>query len=524
MKINFILCAGVIALALTIQSETQAQAPQLNRFVEGVDAVERLMPADQAVAQLNDPWGALVLRKGVFPNSVDEVLAAINGLSQGGPGLPAQSSFFISESGEIPANASPAPQREFRMVITRAAANDSAMILISAPAGDRSGFIEVMSWDPSKQAFNFYRRPRAPSWDWKGDTNSAFQAGSLGNGCFACHVHGAPIMKELRRPWNNWHSEVASIPPEAIPDKTIATSPLFTQRSGANKLEPVLAGWINKTVNARIAAAAKSGTLSAAPALLRPLFETTTVNLDSSNTQSTSRSSALDLPYSFFLYNDLLSNVLNIDLSPLGVRPTVDRSLYQAALTKFDFHLADGTFSRPGDTFFAFFVPVASFADTQTVGQLIKQNVVTWHFAASVAMVDFPNPVYSPLRSRLLQYVPASAPAGGNDFCQAIADKILAAAATLPADSAERRFADYWNLSDDDLKARIAKDLTDYFAAVRKQLGTPEGVDDYTRLAQSRRDRFAQSALDESELQLLLPKTNIPPADLRMNADGTVTP
>jgi len=169
-------------------------------------------------------------------------------------------------------------------------------------------------------------------------------------------------------------------------------------------------------------------------------------------------------------------------------------------------------------------VPVAAFADTQTVDQLIKQSVVTWHFATSVAMVDFPNPVFSALRSSLLQYVPASAPAGGKDFCQAIADKILAATATLPADSAEGRFADYWNLSEDQLKARAAKDLADYFASVRQRLGTSDGFDDYTRLAQSRRDRFAQSDLDESELKLLLPKTNIPTADLRMNADGTVTP
>ena len=46
---------------------------------------------------------------------------------------------------------------------------------MSTPAGDRSDFIELMSWDESKKAFNFYRRPRAPSWDWKGDTNAAFE-------------------------------------------------------------------------------------------------------------------------------------------------------------------------------------------------------------------------------------------------------------------------------------------------------------------------------------------------------------
>ena len=94
----------------------------------------------------------------------------------------------------------------------------------------------------------------------------------------------------------------------------------------------------------------------------------------------------------------------------------------------------------------------------------------------------------------------------------------------MPADSAERRFADYWNLSDDDLRARAATDLANYFAAVRQQLMKQAGFDDYIRLAQSRRNRFSQSDLDESELKLLLPKTNLKPTDLRMNVDGTVTP
>lgn len=529
MKRRLVICVAAATLVCAIHTDSKSQDPpaQLNRFVEGVDPDETPMPADQAAAELNDPWGVLVLRKGVFPNTIEDALKAIDGLGQCTSTEDKDSNFFVSESGRIPANVVPGPGREFRMVICRTVPNTSSVIFMSTPAGDRSGFIELMSWDESKKAFNFYRRPRAPSWDWKGDTNAAFATGSAGNGCFACHVHGVPLIKELHRPWNNWQSEVSTIPPEAIPDQTIRDGPLFTRRSDFNLLGPFISNWMRIGVAAHVAAAVKGGTLSAAPDLLRPLFETTIVNLDSSQSESVSfRNLPLDLPFSFFLNNDLLGNVLEIDLSGLGTSPTVARNLYQAALTKFDFHLGDDTtgFSRPGDTFFAFFVPVAAFADTLTVDQLIKLNAVTWHFATSVAMVDFPNPVFSALRSSLLQYVPASAPAGGKDFCQTIADKILAAAATLPADSAERRFADYWNLSDDGLKARAAKDLADYFASVRQRLGTSDGFDDYTRLAQSRRDRFAQSDLDESELKLLLPKTNIPPADLRMNADGTVTP
>ena len=529
MKLRLFLCVVAATLVCAIHTDSKSQDPpaQLNRFVEGIDSDETPMPADQAAAELNDPWGALVLGKGVFPNTIEDALKAIDGLGQCTSSQDKDSNFFVSESGRIPANVVPGPGREFRMVICRTVPNTSSVIFMSTPAGDRSGFIELMSWDESKKAFNFYRRPRRPSWDWKGDTNAAFATGSAGNGCFACHVHGVPLIKELHRPWNNWQSEVSTIPPEVIPDQTIRDGPLFTRRSDFNQLERFISDWMRIGVTAHVAATVKDGTLSAASDLLRPLFETTTVNLDSSQSESVSfKNLPIDLPFSFFLNNDLLGNVLDIDLSGLGTSPTVARNLYQAALTKFDFHLADDTtgFSRPGDTFFAVFVPVAAFADTQTVDQLIKQHIVTWHFATSVAMVDFPNPVFSTLRSSLLKYVPASAPTGGEGFCQAIADKILAAAATLPADSAERRFADYWNLSDDDLRARAATDLANYFAAVRQQLMKQAGFDDYIRLAQSRRNRFSQSDLDESELKLLLPKTNLKPTDLRMNVDGTVTP
>jgi hypothetical protein len=528
------LTLGAASLAVTIVLATfsvgrsQDTPPQILRFVEGVDSTATAMPAGDIAAELNDPWGALVLRKGVFPANIDEVLAAIKQLDQGGAGLPLQSSFFVSESGQIPANAVPAPQREFRMVISRTAANGSSIVLVSAPAGDRTGFIELMSWDTTKQAFNFYRRPRTPDWVWKGDSRSAFQAGSAGQGCFACHVHGVPIMKELHRPWNNWNSQAANIPPDVIPED-IRTSLLFQKppdgtKKGAEELESLLQGWITTGIAARVTGVMKSGTLTAAQDLVRPLFETTTVNLASSNAISAGRSMTLDLPMDFFINAKVLSD-LSIDLPP-GPTPSVARSLYQATLTKFGFILADDTFSRNGDTYFAFFVPVPSYADTQTIAQLIAQNVVTRHFATSVAMVDFPNPVYSAGRSRLLQYVPATAAvqAGGTDLSDRTALAIMQAAKNLPADSPEQRFAANWKLTSDRLKAQAAEQLKAYLDAVRAKLTTQVGFDDYIRLAQSRRNRFADSAVNESELKLLLPKTDIPRAELRMNADGSVTP
>src|SRR5689334_20389978 len=115
---NFILCAGVIAVAVAAYSGARSQSPsaQINRFIEGIDADEQPMSKDEADAQLKDPWG-VVLRERArnaekFPANLKEVLAAVP--------LPNQSSFFVSETGQIPVDASAEGlQREFRVVVSR---------------------------------------------------------------------------------------------------------------------------------------------------------------------------------------------------------------------------------------------------------------------------------------------------------------------------------------------------------------------------------------------------------------------
>ena len=61
---------------------------------------------------------------------------------------------------------------------------------------------------------------------------------------------------------------------------------------------------------------------------------------------------------------------------------------------------------------------------------MIAQGVITDHFALSVLLVDFPNPVYSPLRAGLWKYVPASALVKGSvsDLPEQTAQAIAAAA------------------------------------------------------------------------------------------------
>ncbi len=155
---------------------------------------------------------------------------------------------------------------------------------------------------------------------------------------------------------------------------------------------------------------------------------------------------------------------------------------------------------------------------------MIAQSVISDHFALSVQMVDFTSPVYSALRASLWKYVPATARVkeSASDLAERTALKIAAAAPSTPMNSAERQFVDNWNKTREQLRTDAEKRIQDYQTALLPWLKTQEGVNDFTRLAESRRQRFAGSPLNE--FPLLLPRTNLPAdLDLRMNADGSVS-
>lgn len=481
-----------------------------------------MQPADVA-AQLNDPWAALVLRKGTFPGDLDKALAA---LDPPAVGFNRQESFFVSESGHLPINLMIA--RDFRMVVTRAKPVDVApAIMFSAPAGERQGFIELLSWDSTKKAFNFYRRTTGTEWVWKGDTRDAFRAASRGEGCFACHVHGVPVMKELRLPWSNWHSQSAPIPGDAIPSDEIRNSPLFLNRSGAERLERVIRASVQDGLAAHLEHVMTGDEVANAPDLLRPLFETPTVNLVSSDDRSTRPvpPPSLSLPSRFFLNFDVFSGVLALATSQ-ALDGEVKWHDYHAALTNLDVRLEDGArFDRKGDTHFAFLVPEPALEQVEYVRQLIARKAIDRHFALSVLAIDFPNPVYSADRTRLLSYVPRTAHIedGRADLSERTALAIIQAAGGTPDKSPEREFAANWELAPGDLRADVENRVKNYLSAVEVQLKSEAGVKDYMRLAASRRHSFAESPLNE--FPLLLPRSNVPTKPvLRMTRDGMVFP
>jgi hypothetical protein len=217
--------------------------------------------------------------------------------------------------------------------------------------------------------------------------------------------------------------------------------------------------------------------------------------------------------------------VLKVKIPPFSAK--IHRDHYLAAIDKFNFRLEQGSFVRKGDTRFAFLVPEPAMEETSLLQQLVAKNMVTAHFALSVALIDFQNPVFSQARAQLLQYVPdtAALKSGGSDLAEKIAAAITKAAATADPGSPEKLFAEHYAMKPDALRAEAEKRVTQYLAAVEGRLARQDGVDDYIQLAETRRASFAKMILRELDsFPLMLPRTDIESAPRVMKIDGKLGP
>lgn len=493
-------------------------AGRLYRRVSGVDRHAREVSQEE-LAALGDPMAALFFRRNAFPLSVEDLL----------DGLPEVADqpkvYLVSEAGTIPTASAPQLRRDIRFALTYAITGNEADLLISTGANSdpRTTFLQVAAWDETNQVFNYYMRI-TPAWVWTGNSWDALAAASRGKGCFDSHINGSVVMKELKQPWINWQSQSAAI--QLPEDDPLRQNPLYQRVIGAENLESTVRSQINRWTQARLRAVTTGGTVQQPDHLLRQLFTTTAVNLTSTATQSAAVRPAdddpLPLPMGFWLNNDALLDDLELEVD--AAVPATTATLYANSLERFGFRLEEkaSDFSRPGDTFFAFVVPEAALEDNAVVRVMCEQGLISPKFAACALMVDFPNPVFSTDRARLLRYVPTT-PTATDALGDRIAQRILAAAATLPADSPEAQFAANWNRPEVTWREDFAQRLTTYLAQVQARITTEDGFDDYVRLAESRRRRFKAMRLNEFELTL--PTTNIPagaPA-LRMREDATVT-
>jgi hypothetical protein len=500
-----------------------ADSGVLLRFVVGEDTAPRPMTPEEMATELGDPFATLVLRRGVFPETADELLATIDQETTEGDSLRHERSFMLGEDSQLAVQTDDieSTNRSIRFLVARGDAAHGPELIISA-SHPRQGLVEIMAWDTAHDGFNFYRtvREASGSWVWAGNSRHALQPPTRGRGPFESHPSGNLIMKELKFPWVHWDSFKAHISPEVFDEQDIRRQhPWFLNKSGAETCEtavvmPSIVRWTNVQFE-QLA----GGSATLAPVqLIEHIVTCPTVNLASSGTESAAGKlgSAIDLPPGFLVDVDGLSVVGLQPPPPVSVPPAI----YLSSLEEFGFKLTVDTFSQPGDTHFAFIVPERAFEDTEVLRQAVSRGVISPRLAACLLMVDFPNPVFSRSRAQLLDHVPSVPEADGGDLSETIAQSLIAASGPTEEGSPERDFAQRWSVGDDGWKDAFDSELSGYYGAIQARTGTQEGFNDYVRLSESRRNDFRELPL--FEFPPLFPETNLPREHLVMTSEGIV--
>jgi hypothetical protein len=504
---------------------------RVHRFVVGEDSQPSAMSPEQAEQELGDPFATLVLLQGKFPQTAAECLAAIDEATAEGDPLKDQMSFLVGEGSQIAVEENTTTLgRGLRFIITRGAtANgppDGPDILLSVFHPDQKD-IELMAWDRRAGGFNYYRTVGDdPAWVFAGNARHALSDPTQGKGPFESHTSGAFLMKELKLPWINWHSPNANIFATAFADDDDRCEhPWFTDKEPGGALTCELAvakPGMERWARARFQALTENGGAIRDPGrIMEQLLSTPTVNLFSSRTESRAAagsSDAFDLPGTFFVDADGFAAVGLDGPPPFAVAGNI----YASSLRTFEAKLTDGEgFVRDGDTHFAFVVPERAFEDQVVLVEAMRSGLVSRRLAACLLMTDFPNPVFSARRARLLAHVPGSAAVsdGQSSFSQEMADAILAAAEGSPEESPEREFAERWNVGED-FDSTFNGLLADYYAAVTERLGDQAGFDAYFQLAETRRVQVRKMPIFENPL--LFARTNVPTAPRSMQGDGSV--
>ena len=275
-------------------------------------------------------------------------------------------------------------------------------------------------------------------------------------------------MKELLFPWNNWHSTASTIAylSETGPSDQrwpVRSDGHFQDLTQAQVFEGSVQTAINLAIQRRfeqqvVKQADGKLTVANGRLTLRPLFETTEINLISAGagqfsglhpltgTPMNGPLAPIQIPNSFFLQSEVLG-ALGIDeakqfRSVARVKPADYKALVENSGVKLGTR-ALGTVA--GDTNFAWFAPEQGFVDTAWIAKLVNENVVTKAFAAAAAAADLEMPILSAERAKLLQFVPKSFTVTvGEAHPDALTRAVIAAidAAAPPAGSVAAQFRD----------------------------------------------------------------------------------
>jgi hypothetical protein len=435
------LVAAILACLGASGSHALAQSNDI--FFQAVDGGPlRLLNASDK-EKLQDPLFKLVLSR----QPAEIRLAKIQELIQ--PSAQNHRLFVVHEEIADPRKPPSVPLPSRRVVIdflgnngeVSLGSNIMLSVFLNSERVDEVTEIEAWGWDEANGVYNYYKLDQsrtAPTLTWKLratslDTDLKSAVDRQGT-CLGCHATGVPVMKELLFPWNNWKSNQSLVPylvPET-PDADrwpVANDPQLKVLDGAEKLEGAIIGSITQFNNRRFAQAVGTdgqGQLVVAEAkrVLRPLFETTEINLTTANQRSglhpleagTHAGPVLpiQIPNSFFLSAGLLGGGAGLkglgiaeakQFAPAAVIPQAD---YKALIESSGVKIRPRQGPLAGDTQFAWFTPEPGFVASHWIDTLVDRKVLTLGFVAAALAADLETPIFSAGRARLLALVPES--------------------------------------------------------------------------------------------------------------------
>jgi len=476
------------------------------RFFLGKDDDPTILTPEDITRDLNDPFGRLVLQAGHRPQTLLEVLSVLDAAADADR-LAGQRIYRVADGGQIPWTPETARlDRHLRLVVTRHRGEEAELFIsTTAPFASDGVFLQIFAWDPKSGAYNFYERRRG-IWSWAGSSWEAQAAPTRGQGPFDSHVNGCPVMKELKAPWMHWHSEASQIRDDIFPPDDPLRTDTFYQGpdlKGGEDLERIVRSGITRWTESRFDRLSSNGRLIEAPQFFRQILTTTTINITSSQQQSSSliEGDSLRLPTTFFLNSDCLISELALPVAL--TRQKVSASFYLSSLDKFGVRLKDGDTTLDQDTYFAFPVPEPSFEDEMVLRLLLARGAISRRLAITLLAVDFPNPIFSERRESLMPYIPSScALDGGSELEQTMVAAARQSPNASDPNSPEAEFLALWEQPADTWESDLSDRIQRYWKLVEARMATLEGFEDIFRLSESRRRQFRKRRLSEFGLTL----------------------
>lgn len=507
----------------------------------------------EELASLGDPLFNLVLKEHADVTNLTEVENLIKG---------EENTFVVDER-----IADPSPGQSRRVILTFKGNNGTEKLTrnIMFSVGFNSELfpdvqpIEALGWDGKRGHYNYYKldeagTPGQLSWKFRGSSDEAdtLKPQQREGTCLQCHINGAPVMKELLFPWDNWHSFKSQIAylQFTSPWKVTSNDRIGKHLKGAEDLETdFIIPAINQFNTQRIEVSLAHNNdgspvldndgmkqVIEGKRLLKPLFVTTEFNIISSaekvgklhpfsNAPTVGPDEAVEIPTSFFLNANLISGIepgQNLEKEVLEFREfTVQPEEYMQLVINSGVQVNG---QKPGDADFAWLVPEPSHIDNNMIEQLMQQGIVTPQFVAAVMTIDLETPILSKEREELLQFIPDQFRFqlidGGTDSLSIkrhpddLTQKVIAAVeeANPASDSAAGKFLRI--LKSDDPLVTLREQVNAYHSRVKQALDNnttrSTEIEKLYNLAIARREAVLEEdkglkALDEFSLLFPLP-------------------